>query len=248
MIKVTNAALFFLAAGISLYTVLYDYFNKERFRWIYFIVGCIVGGISLLPWVVYILNNSQHSYFSWRNIADLSFYRFWMLDIHGLNLFYSLGGNFQDFIKEPFIGETGTYVIGVLHIFLAVTGLMTVVWIFRYIAKTLSNWKSKKYLDRFFKNVSMARFYLSGILIGLGILMTMSGTEIYPHYLICAFPFSYIFLVKVHNDKKILLRCILISQLIITFAFLNYIHQHGGALRGDYKRTYQVQMQYNISN
>ena len=239
---------FFLAAGIAIFSLLYDLYNKERIRWLFFIPGCLAGGIGLLPWLSYILSHSQPSYLSIKNVFAFSFYRFWMLDIHGLNIIYSLGDNFWEFIGEPFIGDKATYLIGVLHLFLAISGLLTVIWILKYLKRMIIIIQSKKLFSWLFKNVGMARFYLSGILIGLGILLTGSGTEIYPHYLICAFPFSYVFLAKVHFNRKKLLCVIIITQMIITFSFLLYIHQQGGALRGDYKRTYQNQLQYQISN
>lgn len=239
---------FFLAAGITIFTLLHDSYHKKPIRGMFFIFGVLAGVAWLIPWVIYIINNGQHSYLLLKNILAFSFYRYWMLDIHGLHLIYSLGDNFWDFLKEPVIYGTETNIVAMLHVFLCVVGLFTVLLVLQYIWKQAVIFKTKKIASLIFEDSSLARFYLFGILIGLGILMTISGTEIYPHYLICTFPFSYIFLVKVHFQRKSLLRLVIIAQMVITFCFLLYIHQHGGALRGDYKRTYKNQLQNNISN
>ena len=42
--------------------------------------------------------------------------------------------------------------------------------------------------------------------------MTLSGTTIYTHYLICAFPFSYIFLASMLQNRRRLLLGVILAQ------------------------------------
>jgi len=71
--------------------------------------------------------------------------------------------------------------------------------------------------------------------------MTLSGTTINPHYLICAFPFQYIFLAKILEKHRRLFRSVIMAQMIITITFLVFIHTHNGAIHGDYGKTYHSQ-------
>ena len=239
---------FFLAAGIVIYTLFHDRFNRMRFQWLFFIAGSMAGSISLFPWLTQIAQSNSSSTLILKNILDVRFYWYWILDSHGINIIYSLGDNFWEFIEGPVILGRSFYLIAILHLLLITVSLMTIRWFILYIKGLISRVKSREFVKYHFENISMLRFYLYGILIGLGVLLTCSGTEIYMHYLICAFPFSYLFLIRIHHHRKKFLHAIILAQLLITFSFLLYIHQNNGALRGDYKRTYHSQMEYNITN
>lgn len=239
---------FFLAAGMIIFTLLHDRCNRQRFHWFFFIAGSIAGSISMLPWLKHILQSEQHSSLMLNHILELKFFWYWLLDAHGLNIIYSLGDNFWEYVEGPVINGNSFYLIAALHLFLIIVGLITLWWLIKYCLQLYAEVRARNFVRYHLENISMLRFYLYGILIGLGILLTCSGTEIFAHYLICTFPFSYIFLLKIHFQQKKLLAGIIIAQLLITVSFLFYIHQHNGALRGDYKRTYHSQIEYNLTN
>ena len=232
---------FFFAAGIFMYTLLHDRYNKIKFRWLPWLAGSVLGSITLIMWVFYMVENPQFTRFNFMHLLQFNFYIYWFLDAHGLNIMYSIRKEFWDFIKEPVLGMP-FYLVAAAHLFLATTAIFTLKKTFQYITIFYLNLKQKTFSAFLFANVSATKFYLLGILLGLGVFMNFSGFTVNPHYLICAFPFAYIFLAKVFQEKKLLLKGIIIAQLFITVMFQVYVQKHGGVKTGDYGITYQEQM------
>ena len=46
---------FFFAAGLLVFTALHDYYNKIKFRWTYWIAGSLIGGITIIPWIQFLI-------------------------------------------------------------------------------------------------------------------------------------------------------------------------------------------------
>ncbi len=237
---------FFFAAGLFVFSIVHDYYNKIKFRWTYWITGSIIGSISIVPWIDFILHNPQITRQSFWHIFQFNFYLYWFLDSQGLNIMYSIRKEFWQFIKEPFIGGIPTYFIAMIHLFLAAAGIVTLIKIVGYFKRIVQFLKEKILFRNLFVNVSMTQFYLLSILLGLGVFMTLSGTTIYSHYIICAFPFSYIFLAKVLESRKRLLKGVILAQLCVTISFLIYVHGHNGVIHGDYGVAYHAQA--NLGN
>lgn len=233
---------FFFAGGLFVFTVFHDHFSKRKFQWLYWIAGSIAGSISIIPWIDFILNNPQITRQSFWHIFQFNFYLYWFLDSQGLNIMYSIRKEFWQFIKEPFVAGIPTYLIAVIHLFLAAVASIALVQVLRYSKRGINFFRQKFSVQEFFVNMSTTRFYLFSILLGLGVFMTLSGTVIYPHYLICAFPFSYIFLAKVLQERKKIMYGIITAQLIVTMAFLVYVHTHNGIKEGDYGVAYHEQL------
>ena len=233
---------FFFAAGLFVFTVLHDYYNKIKFRWICWIAGSIIGSISIIPWIQFMLDNPQLSHQSFWHIFQFNFYLCWFFDSQGLNVMYSMRKEFWQFIKEPVIAGIPTYLVAVAHLFLAAASIFTLMALWKYMKRAIRFLKDKIPFKNIFLNMSITRFYLFSVLLGLGVFMTLSGTTIYTHYLICAFPFSYIFLAKVLEHRKRLMFAIIFAQLFVTILFLFYVHNHNGIEKGDYGKVYRVQV------
>jgi hypothetical protein len=233
---------FFFAAGLFVFTLLHDHYNKIKFRWFYWLLGSAIGSITIVPWISFLLHNPQISRQSFWHIFQFNFYLYWFLDSQGLNIMYSIRKEFWELIKEPFIFGVPTYLIAMLHLFLVVAAGFTLVEIWKYAKKGILFMKRRKPVREFFLNLSSTQFYLFAILLGLGIFMPLSGTVIYPHYLICAFPFSYIFLAKMLHKHTRILYGIIFAQLLITISFLTYVHDHNGVVKGDYGKAYHAQL------
>jgi hypothetical protein len=233
---------FFFAGGIFIYTIFYDRYHHKPIRWLAWLAGTIVGGFPLIWWVQYILTNHQQSFQSWTHIFEFGFYLHWLLDSHGLDIAAaSARKEIVDFIKEPVIGGIATYLIALAHAILLGALLLTGRYLYMYIRRVLPLLKKDHITKYLFGSTSLLRFYLFSILIGLGVLLTLSGTVIPPHYIICAIPFQYIFLAKIFHEKRRVFLAIILTQLFITVTFLSYVHIHGGMQRGDYGKTYQSQ-------
>ncbi|MGP8214086.1 MAG: hypothetical protein ACLQQ4_00845 [Bacteroidia bacterium] len=233
---------FFYAAGLAVFTIIYDYRNKQPFKWGYWLSGSTIGSIGLIPWLLFILKHPQPTELGLSNAFNFNYYIYLFLDSHGLNTMYSLHKNFWDFIKEPFILGHATYMVALLNVALACTGFYTAKRLWEYSKKISVYVKQKQLFSRLTVNLNSTDFYLLSMLLGLGILMNFSGLFVHPHYLIVAFPFTYIFMAKIFRGKKKLFTGIIFSQLLLTVSFLVYIHAHNGAKDGDYGVTYQAQV------
>lgn len=235
---------FFLGAGIFVFTVIHDYYNNIKFKWAYWLAGSIAGSISMIPWIIYTLTHSHDSTTSFMNILQFNFYLHWFLQSHGFSLYNSLGKDFWQYIKEPVIYGYSTYIAALIYLFLVGVSVLTLAKIVKIMIKLFQHIKQKTSPVKLFTNINITQFYLLSILLGLGIFMTVSGTSICPHYLICAFPFQYIFLAKILEKRKLILRSVIIAQLIITITFLVYIHKNEGTEKGDYGKAYHSQFIY----
>ncbi|HXB12442.1 MAG TPA: hypothetical protein VNZ45_10675, partial [Bacteroidia bacterium] len=233
---------FFYVLGLVAFTILHDYRNKQPFKWGYWLLGSVIGGLGLIPWILYILSHHSSTTLAIAHIFVFNFYLDWFLDSHGLNTMYSLHKEFWSFIKEPIVGGHSTYFVGLLHIILAGFGLYTVKRLWGYMKRLFTYLANKELLDKLTINISSTNFYLFSILLGLGIFMTFSGLWIYQHYLIIVFPFTYIFMAKIFQNRKNLFTFLVFAQLLIAVNFLVYIHTHNGVKDGDYGVTYRAQM------
>jgi hypothetical protein len=234
---------FFFAAGIFVFTVLHDRYNKIKFNWLPWLAGSVLGSITIIMWFLYMVEHPQFTRFNILHLLQFNFYLYWFLDSLGLNIMYSIRKEFREFIKEPIIGGMPLYLIALTHLFLAAAGIFTLKKTYTYIKIFYFNLKQKTFSAFLFANASITRFYLLSILLGLGVFMNFSGFMVHPHYLICAFPFVYIFLAKIFERKTLLLKGIIIAQLFITVMFQLYVHHNNGIKSGDYGVAYKEQMQ-----
>ncbi|MDI1355185.1 MAG: hypothetical protein PSX36_09710 [bacterium] len=234
---------FFFAAGIFVFTVAHDHFNGFRFRWGYWLAGSMLGGITLIGWILFMRQHPQINRQSLSHAFEFSFFIYWFIDSLGINIYYSLREHFWDFIREPLLMGIPTYLMVLVHLFLIAMAALTLsklVNVGKSFIRSLKGGALRS--GKFFRNMDLTHFYLYGILLGLGVLLTFGFTMVHPHYLICAFPFQYIFLAKLFEKQKLLFRFIVLAQLIITMGFLFYIHKNGGAPQGDYGVAYHVQV------
>lgn len=231
---------FFLAAGFVGFSFLYDLYHRHKIKWFAWIAGGAIGFLPLIPWLQYVSTHKQGSYLILDHVLQWRFYIYTFLDAHGLNLIYTFEKEINEFYKYPSFNDRSFGIVGALYILLAGIAIYTL-WLMVKYALQLTNVFRHSGFVKWLFNCSLSRFYLQGIFIGLGILMTFSGTEIYPHYLICIFPFSYVWLSKLYMEQKRVLQLIIISQALLTFLFLAYVHQHKGIINGDYGQTYNSQ-------
>jgi len=241
---------FFFAFGLFLFSLIYDLYNKRKFRWQYWLVGSIIGGIGLIPWIAQLVEGegSTPARLAIKHIFQFNFYLYWFIDSTGLNLMYSLREHFWDFMKLPRIAGIPLFIVSVAHLFLLVFAGFIVKRIVDYLIKAIKLFKSSRLKERLIMNLNITDFFLLSILLGLGIFMTLAGITIHPHYLIVAFPFPFIFLAKMVYPRKKLFIWVLISQLFLTITFLFYIHINEGAPEGDYGKTYKSQIETKKTN
>jgi hypothetical protein len=232
---------FFYAFGLFVFTIIYDRVTKTKTKWFWWVLGSAIGGIGLIPWITYIFSHPHPTSLAWVHLLQFSFYPYWFIDCHGLNIMYSVRKAFWELIRMPYLFGTPTYLILVIHLFLAGVGVYSLKRIFNYVKNKLLPLKTKGAILKYIKNLTLLEFYLFSILLGLGIFMNFSGVITFQHYLIVGFPFSYLFLSKIIMPKKKLMITVITAQLIITITFLIYVHVNNGIENGDYGKTWLSQ-------
>jgi hypothetical protein len=238
---------FFFAGAFFLGTLASSHLRR-LVRWKHWILGSILLAIPLIPWVVHVgesfLLQAQPAISrGWAERVQLKFWVFALTDPLGLHLGKILGvklGNglldqLGPFFQEPRIPlrEQPTYLVGALHLFLALLGLIT--WV-RFLLSGF--WKSKRGdltpLEPDFKY---------GLLFSLGlygVLLTVPAMNLYRFYLLIAFFWEAVFWVVVlaRSYRPEVARRLLVAQFValslIAAQFLWVIHRDGGAPSGDY--------------
>ena len=160
---------------------------------------------------------------------------YWLTDSLGIGLTYSLKTpEFLDFLRYPLIWGNGTYLVGISHALIIVTGILILI----------SAKKAEGFL-RGTQDSSETGLLLNSIFFISGILMTLSCIQICRHYLIMTFPLEWIWLSRMAlYDLRFGQRYLIvlwIAQLLISASFLGYIHLNHGAPMGDYGISYQFQ-------
>ncbi len=236
---------FFFAFGLFAFTAWYDYKNKLKSKWIYWIIGSVIGAIGLIPWVLYLVNNVGESKLSILHIFQFNFFIYWFIDPTGLNITYSLRESMKLFITFPWIKGINTYLVALIHIGLIAIAGVVVVGIVTHARKAITFIRQKQFFKKISDIQDTNAFYLVAILFGLGILMTFSCIWIQPHYLIIAFPFPYIFVMRMLYPRKKLMFATLVLQLLLSVAFFTFIHQTQGTTNSDYGKTYKYKINHD---
>ncbi len=220
---------FFLAGSLLFSTI----FLARRFgvhrkiHWPAWLLGTALATLPLIPWIQYALNfrGTIHGV-SWQNMLTAKYWFYWLTDVLGFGLNFSLGRYFKEFLQLPWV-FTAHFLIGLAAVaifFFAVR---------RYIReRNLS-----------FRGESMLALVSAGI--GCGILMAVAQVPVHRYYLITTFPFEFYWLARVACADEIrgqrLLSVIVLCELVISISFLFFIHAHHGAPGADYGIGYQWQ-------
>lgn len=224
---------FFLAAALFVWTVIHE----RLVRWGSWLFGSVVGAIPLIPWFQYIFSKpaSESTGLNLLNILQFKFWRYWISDALGIGLNTSLGSShYWDFMCYPLIGGVGTYLVGISHVFIIVTGILIFVSAIKKIG--FSGW---------FKDASNTGMAVDSVLLVAGLFLTLC-VKIFRHYLIMSFPLEWVWLSRLGLNIRWgqrYLTVIWIAQLIISAGFLVYIHLNQGAPLADYGVAYQFQTQ-----
>jgi hypothetical protein len=235
---------FFYVAAFFLWTIAYD---RRRAAWPWWIAGNLLGAVPMLPWIFYMLHGRDHSaeyagapLVAWQRLFGNHFWVDWVTEPFGLGLGYSLGNDFGAFATWAVKLLLAAAILLGLRILLA--GLLRF-WKNR--GKWIETWKDDQSV--FTSSVLQAGFWF------FGILLTISCIRFERHYLITAFPLALLWVARLalpvranesqwSAGRRILL-ALCVTNALITFAFLHFIHVNGGAPGGDYGKSYAKQMQ-----
>jgi hypothetical protein len=224
---------FFLAGGVFLWTA----FRGRLGRWGYWLMGSLAGSIPLIPWLRYMAAQPGTG-FHWKSLLWIlypKYWAYWVTDSLGVGHTYSLKTKqFLDFLRYPLVDGRGTYLVGVLHLVLITAGILILV-----------SAKKARAFSRGLRDSSETGLAVNSLLLAMGILLSLARVEIFRHYLIATFPLEWVWLSRlslVHLKLgRRYLMVIWTAQLLVTTAFLFYIHLHHGDAAGDYGIAYQFQ-------
>lgn len=239
---------FFFAASLWLWTILFGSNLRQPRppRWTAWGIGSAAAALPLVPWAHAVLLDSAAFH---RLTASLSwpqprllwqFWGLWLTDGLGLGLDYSLGNaEFGRFLKHPLVAGHFTYLIGLIHAFIVVLAFVCGVEALRSFRSGSFRWKHLLAGDG-----SETSLLLAAALGGYGLLLTLTGIEVFRHYLLVTFPLEWVglaFVAARRSRTTYVLLALWFCQLALSIGFLSYIHVYGGAPTGDYGVAYSRQ-------
>jgi len=87
---------------------------------------------------------------------------------------------------------------------------------------------------------------LGSVILGMGPLLTLTGTSVYAHYLIVAYPVLFLMPVVTLRSMPRATTCLLLAlgmQSVISVTWLSYVHSNGGVKGADYGESYRIQVE-----
>lgn len=254
---------FFLVIGLFLWTVWHEYKEKtlRQTVWIGWFLGTCVGFIPLIPWLWEVLPQMGGYRRSIVALLVPKFYSQWLTTALGVNLSFTLKDVFwQDFLSEPSVFGIPTYLIIPAHIFLVGIGLYPLYRWFK--SRQKANGRGQKVFtvnDGDFTSPettmplthskeSKLNFYLKALGFGVGGAFTLSRVNVHPYYIAIAFPFTYLWLARLYQNKVKILLVIVLVQLFISLTFLVFVHRTGGmpSCGAGYGVSYRFQIEKGI--
>ena len=228
---------FFLAFGFTLWAGLFDRKNVSWKNWFF---GSCLGSLSLIPWIIHIftVHTGHSAVFGIGEAVQFRYFVFWITDPLGLHLGNPLGvsnGNgvlqqLGDFLRYPFALGHATWLVGLAHVGVLLLAIRLVF---------SARWKEVMFAK------GESAFAQNAALWGYGLVMTFATIHIYRFYLLVTFPFEFLWLARLGlSDRergRLVLGLMVSFQLFISGAFLYYIHVNGGAVHGDYGRSFRCQ-------
>jgi hypothetical protein len=239
---------FFFAFALACVTVVRDTRRGElgATRWMYWIAGSLIGGALLLPWLSALGGgNAGHSVYRFSEILTLNYYIQWLLAAWGLGLATTRYGGLQ-FLRAPFVSGHATYLMLLAHTYLAAIGAwMTLRWLASWLPRRFGKKLASELGPRFDERLT---FYFVVTLGVVGVLLTLSGVRIRPHYLLVVAPFIHVWAAAVAWPRKRLLVSVAAAQMLVTATLLMFVHVEGGVPGADYGRSYRAQQASGVPN
>jgi hypothetical protein len=240
-----HMAAFFYVAGFAAWTLLGEWRSGEprRTRWAAWLVGSALGGVPLVPWLIYLVyhpGDRSEPLNSARFLA-LRFWYYWLRDSTGLMLQAGLGyDHLASLLRQPYLRGRPTFLIGAAHVASACAAALLMLVGLAGALRARRRWPSV--LSGGGHDTERALF---GSLLAGGFAMTALAPAIFYQYLNVTFPlmwvgWAYIALATPRWGRPLLVLS-WTAQLVVSVAFLVYIHQHDGAPGGDYGTVYRAQ-------
>lgn len=210
----------------------------------------VIAGLSLaIPgwffWTTGLGSQGHGGFHGWEYVRNIFSFK-WIT--HGTGYFSaislkeSLGGNFSEFL----VFRMGGRVTAIPAILMGAVALLLLIghgMRFGEMAKWVQSFKAMAFAEKI-RILLENPFFVVVVL--TGILVTATGINIQPHYLIITTPFLFLWPAWVLRNTTWRLLFLGLNG-ALSLCFLLYIHGHGGAPKGDYGVTYQEQIRIEAS-
>lgn len=244
---------FFFSFGIVVFMFLHDKKNNIKTNWFFWFLGSVVGTIPMLPWIPYAIEyyankstvaHQVESSFSFAKHFNLKFFYYLAYDSIGVHLRFMMGGKAKDIWQGPLLLGKSTYLLGICYVYLV--GIL--VWKAKFLVFKLIETLKQLYERTFFVKLTFIDQLLYSTVIGMGIVLTITGIRIHPHYLSCLYPIILFWPIKIFIKHKRILFGIILCQLLISFSFFRYVHVNEGVQGQEYGDTYRYIMEQRKLN
>jgi hypothetical protein len=198
--------------------------QRGEVRWSAVVLGFAALGWPLYFWVEHLLHalnqnaadpSSPLSLRRWaENVVSVRYVHLLLTNLSGVMMRHSLGSHFWEFVRHP--------VVLVAHVALVIITLVAV-------GRWLLDWRLKV-------EGETGPLLFWG-LVGTGVLMTVAGVFVQRHYYLGLFPLPYLAfaLLLLRNARTWTpVYAVAVLQLVISAAFLIFIHENGGAAGADF--------------
>ncbi len=230
---------FFFSFGIFIVVLMSELKRKEKYsKWLFWLIGSALSLIPMIPWIQYILTRDSRgsSILGLANIFKFRFFTYNFMDVTGINLKYSLGKDFYEFLRLGLGLNFNSYLNGFTFSLLCIIAI-----IFSFeLLKRLK--QIPVIIQDTLKSSNSFNLFCLAIFLGYGLVLTFSGLKIRPHYLIILYPFSFYIFINVMSKYKKLIYLSVVLQFLLSLNFLIFIHQKGEIAKGDYGKTYRMQL------
>ncbi len=241
----------FLAAGFFLWALL---FERRSFSWRWWLLGSLLGALTLLPWFHYVFTEMAQQGASqrrWAHLAEGKIWLRWFTEPLGMSLSYTLDQGFADFLRFPLIAGRPTYLVAALHLVMFGAGLLVVSRGLAGLARRRGQW-----WEWWTGRESATAFTQSAALWGFGIIFTATLLPIHRHYLVITFPLMFLWVARsalvaeagrpmLGIGGRPLLATLCLAQFLVSLSFLGFIHSLQGPLQAEYGTPYRVQRLLN---
>jgi len=213
---------FFAAAALLIVTI-----AQDRLRWNVggWLVGSVLGSLTLLPWVQYVLSpearNASHAGFSPAFFVEA------LRHAWGLGLEYPLERAYHTLLRGPVFAGVKTHLAQAARYGL----LLLLLW--GLVARAFDG---KKLL-----RLPEVVITYAGCVLVTGLLMIAARVHVYEHYLIVFGPMLHIAAAWLLFKRRVAVLLMCSLQAFLTVCFLLFVHEHGGAPEADYGKTYRAQ-------
>lgn len=223
---------------------------RGRVAWRSWLLGCVVGTLPMLPWLVHLLLHPSERPVNphrWVHACEMKFWIRWFTESFGFGIDYTFGPYFREFQRYPLVLGQPTYLVAALHVFVAILATATM------IRAAVSLWRRRAdWRELWIGRASASAFTQNAALWGFGVLLTASSFSIHRHYMIVLFPLEFLWLARLALNAagdspralrvgRALLLSLCCAQFFLSANMLAFIHARQNFTGTEYGIPYGAQ-------